>query len=309
MKLRRYYSLNFGRGLPEDLVLPLVLEHENCRFEITTNEEQPNTPNAVLESRIDGSSLYLSEERQTMSGQQISPRIVTPSVSNQGTQAQTFVDIVSFIGDWQINFSSRANSDELVPENEEESVILDGFGTNKVYSVMTLTTEVRTFSMANFDATTLGFLIAREAGLRLYSQALDQQDRAGRFRELWRVLESAFGEQEQELVNKLTGYQPSIELGFSEEELRDLNVLRGRTSHAGSRAGIEEIRTVNGQAAQKVGRLKCLVEQVILTKQTWGMGTQAAERFTPLTSFIEGDGAFHVVNGQRYVAESPSSGN
>ena len=59
----------------------------------------------------------------------------------------------------------------------------------------------------------------------------------GRFREFWRVLESAFGQKDAELLDSLAEFRPAIHLGFALEELRQLQILRGRASHAETQLG------------------------------------------------------------------------
>jgi hypothetical protein len=101
----------------------------------------------------------------------------------------------------------------------------------------------------------------KTAGLRLYADAVALPADVAKYCELWRCLESAFGLKEGDLVKALASYEPAQELGFDAEELRELQVLRGRLSHAESRAGLEEILRVGDQASKRVARLKCLVER------------------------------------------------
>ena len=69
-------------------------------------------------------------------------------------------------------------------------------------------------------------------------------------------MEAAFGIQDDELVGLISGYEPAQQLGFSEQELKRLLVLRGRASRANSKAGIEEINTVNTAVSEKLLRCK-----------------------------------------------------
>ena len=89
---------------------------------------------------------------------------------------------------------------------------------------------------------------------------------------------SGFGVQGYELIRCLSTYQPAQQLGFCEQELKSLLFLRGRASHASSSAGIEEMNSVNREVAENLPRLKCLVEQLLITKKSWGFKTQATDR-------------------------------
>ena len=108
---------------------------------------------------------------------------------------------------------------------------------------------------------------------------------------MWNVLESAFGEQGYQLLRYLVEYEPAKQLGFSSEELHSLLILRGRASHAAGREGIEEIRKVTQEASEKLPRLKCLVEQVLLTKQKWGVKSGGTDRLARLAAYTKMDGS------------------
>ena len=270
-------------------------------------KERLNTLFAVFETDVDPSEIYLSEEWQTISGDVIPPQLVIPIDPDASNQPGTFVDILAFVGDWQINLASTTQRDEIVPETEDDERILASFGTRDVHSATSLTVAIRTFSMSNISREELELLIERQSGLKLYAQALDQRDQVGKFREFWRVLEAGFGEQKQELVKIISAYQPAVELGFSEEELDGLYILRGRASHADSKAGIEEIRSVNIQVGQKLSRLKCLVEQVILTKKSWGFPTLDTQRMSQLTSYVDSDGGIVIFRESRQDSATNAS--
>ena len=137
----------------------------------------------------------------------------------------------------------------------------------------------------------------KEAGLAIYSVALLQQHDTGTYRELWRVLESAFGAQNAELLSYLREFVPAKQLGFNYDELNSLHILRGRASHTVSSAGMNEVIAVNREVSDKLPRLKCLVEQVLLTKQTWGVKSNDTDRLAPISGYIAADGSVIVRRG------------
>ncbi len=122
--------------------------------------------------------------------------------------------------------------------------------------------------------------------MRLYSDAVKLPLEVAQFRELWRVLESAFARSDDELVKLLTSYPPAQQLAFDDAELQDLLVLRGRASHAQSKAGVLELIAVERDCGKRLGRLKSLVERVILTKEHWGYPTVGVEELAPLQAYV-----------------------
>lgn len=136
----------------------------------------------------------------------------------------------------------------------------------------------------------VGFLLERSAGVSLYHAALRAQSPATAFRDLWRVLESAFQARDDVLVELLAEYPDAKAMGFDRNELRELLVLRGRASHAQSRSGLDEIVTVEQACRDRKLRLNHLVERVILNKSTWAQRSSGTNNI-PLTAYIGSDGA------------------
>lgn len=84
-------------------------------------------------------------------------------------------------------------------------------------------------------------LSERPSGIRLYADALKMGTSTGKLRELWKVFEAAFGQNDDALVGSLSRCEAATEMEFTRDELQDLLVLRGRASHAYSRADLDEI--------------------------------------------------------------------
>jgi hypothetical protein len=123
--------------------------------------------------------------------------------------------------------------------------------------------------------------------LSISAPALTRAPPAARFRELWRVLESAFTRSDDELVALLADYAPTQAMGFTRDELRQLLVLRGRASHAASKAGLTELVAVERECSQRLPCLKNLAERVILTKRSWGFPTTYVDELMPLAGYVQ----------------------
>jgi hypothetical protein len=213
--------------------------------------------------------------------------------------ADDFVHTLSFLTDVPLWLSRPQTEDAFVPDTDEDKALLKSFGTDQPFYETSAQVSIRTFSPV-VDATTVTSLGGREPGLRLYADAIKLPTGVAQFRELWRVLESAFATTDRALVTRLTGYAPSKQLGFDESELEALLVLRGRASHAQSKAGTRELMDVDQECKRLVPRLKNLVERVILTKQSWGYPTSGVDELTPLRAYLTGDGGIVLIQPSGY---------
>ena len=167
----------------------------------------------------------------------------------------------------------------------------------------------QTFSLPRVDDQTLDALARKEAGMALYAEALLLQEPIGTFREFWKVLESAFAAKDAQLIRCLSEYTPAEQLGFTQTELRGLHTLRGRASHAESRYGLDEHESVLAETSSRLARLKCLAEQVILTKKTWGVRTTECERLAPVSAFIDANGGEVLIRPADPTEEGNRRGN
>ena len=52
---------------------------------------------------------------------------------------------------------------------------------------------------------------------------------------------------------------------------------------------------MNNEVGQKLARLKCLVEQVILTKKSWGYPTLVSQPMSRLASYVNSDGGVVII--------------
>lgn len=195
------------------------------------------------------------------------------------------VAALTFLTDVPLHVSQPWRGHRFVPETDGDREVLARLGTDEAYRPTWLSLGVRTFTV-RVDAEGVSALLTRTAGVRLYADAAKLTLDVARFRELWRVLESAFGRTDDKLVALLASFAPALQMRFDKAELQRLLVLRGRASHAQSKAGSAELVTVERECAGQVGRLKSLVERVILTKKSWGYPTAAVEELAPLQAYL-----------------------
>jgi hypothetical protein len=292
MRLRQSYTLGLMAGLPEGFQLPFTLEIGEMRFEIPDRSEtRDDVLSAYVESNVNPANLAVRTGPQPLSGGDPQRAIHCPEESDLSAYAHVIATLLSFLTDIPIRLSHKLGGDSLIAESDEDIEALQGLGTNQVFDSLHGIPSLRSFSLPTISYESIKKMIGKEVGLALYSQALQMSNPVGTFREYWKVLESAFGRKDDELIELISKYDPAIQLGFDKEELRVLHVLRGRASHAESSAGIAEYRHVKRETSSKLARLKGLVEQVLVTKKTWGIPTVETDRIARLQGFIDSEGS------------------
>jgi hypothetical protein len=204
--------------------------------------------------------------------------------AHAGVRASDVIASLTFLTDVALTFSATGPA-ELVSDTDEDTALLNQFGTRQVYRETRALPGMRTFPEIVIDNDAVRALIPKTAGLRLYGDALAAATDDARYRDFWRVLESAFGQQSKQLVNTVAAYPPARELGFTKDELQELKELRGGVSH-----GMTSSEEAAELARVREQRLKSLVERVILTKKTWGTPDFAVEELTPATSWVGPNG-------------------
>lgn len=291
MRLRRSYTLRLISPLPEGFQLPFVVEMDGRVFEIPEiSDESDDLVSAYVEGPVKASKLEVKTGPRPLSGGEPSKGIEVPEKSELNAFVQVMINVLSFLTDVPIRLSHKLGGDSLIAESEQDNELLRAMDTNQVFESLRAHPSVRSFSLPKVSYESLELLANKEVGLALYSQALVISNSVGTFREFWKVLESAFGTKNDDLVDLLTEYDPAIQLGFGEAELKQLLVMRGRASHAESSAGIDEYYLVRAETSAKSARLKCLVEQVLLTKKTWGIPTLETEPIADISGFIDAEG-------------------
>ena len=293
MKLKIEYTIIFLSRLPEDFKTPIRVPFEEQTFEVTDLDMENMKATASVEGRIDSSNLVLRKYPDTPAGPGHPPGIEVQEDTKFSAFLSNQLHVLSFLIDVPIRHAVKSHM--LIPECEEDNKLLNKLGTSEVYIGAVVVPSTRTFWLREVTLDFLSSLMDKQTGVALYSQALLCQEHVSAFREYWKVLESAFGAKDDELIDLLKDYGPAKELEFTEDELRELHILRGRASHAESRSGIVEYNYISRQASRKLRRLKCLAEQTILTKKTWGTRTKEIKRLLPLWGYVTCKGSIVLI--------------
>jgi hypothetical protein len=281
-----------------DTQLPLEVE-PNDGISMTLDDETGGLHITVRRS-VDASQLELVRDRGWYRELEDGTREPLPRVRLVGDEppervlVDDFVSALTFLTDALVALSRPPDGDRLVAETDEERVILERLGSDKPFIETTAQISCRTFNPI-VDAEALLALRNRAPGTRLYADAMKLGLGVAQFRELWRVLESAFASKNDDLVECLGAYSRAEQLGFDKEELRAFLVLRGRASHAESKAGVREVAHVERECRARLPRLKSLVERVILTKASWGYPSLGIDELTPVRAYVRRDGGITVV--------------
>lgn len=251
--------------------LPLKYEAADGATVVTVEQVEDELL-AVQEFRFDGSLL----QRHEQSGHfEIGPndeRIPLPRLGlppGAGPQARALDDVVdalSFLLDRAVNARRRGRGGKFVAENNADAALLMTVDSPEPYSSTTAQVWTRTFSPEVIGENVEAVLAGREVGVRLFADAHRLSLPTGRFRELWKVLESAFGTSAKQLVNQLAEFEPAQKMRFNKEELIELRSLRDRASHA-----------------------QIAVQEGHLDKVNWGSSDLAVEERASLDAFTDKD--------------------
>jgi hypothetical protein len=236
------------------------------------------------------------------------PRLRIPSDAQPShLWLEDIVDALSFLVDRPLA-SRRQGRGKLIPETEEEKDQIAEVGSDEPFAATGLTASIRTTSLEVGADNVRTLLDGPRIGVRLYADALRLPLPTSRFRELWRVLESAFGQKDGSLVKSLARYKPAVQLKFDASELNELLTPRGRASHAETKKPDEELGRVEVLCDQKLPRLFSLVERVILTKRTWGSRSGGVNKAPPpVMSYVGKDGGVVVIqNWKKQLGDADS---
>jgi len=288
MLLSASYSLNgagrIGLDLPFRITLP-----EGVTVTIMAHEEQD--VRLTVEQRIDPTDLEAVPDSGIYRSLTDGTRVQVPALRLKNAEplgavaAHDVMSAIAFLTDARLALGRLLEEDRFIPEADSDRAVLNEFGTDLPYAETSVVVDTRTFVSKNPSHEVVR-LMSRQVGLRIYADALLSAAPVARFRELWRVLESAFGCKERTLVKRLAEYRPAQQLGFTEPELDDLRILRGKASHAESSAGMREVAAVQKMCREAVPRLNNLAERVILTKKSWGNRTLATDEVLPLVAWV-----------------------
>ena len=286
MLLRHVYQVTLD-STHARFVLPMQLSNEggvDCRLDFADDGYQ-----LIVNQPVDAASLRGGQERDSLTGRPGNRYVVIgQELPDVHVLVQDVASALAFISDNRRG-PLTWREQRLVAETPADEEVLVELGSDQLYVHRTSTLLQRTF-LDEIDVKFMQRLFQRRLGLRLYARSLQSDYEAAKYRDLWRVLESAFGRQSSGLVNELAAYPPAQQMGFDEAELKDLKELRDSASHAQWKGGLAEFQQVEADCGAKLRRLKGLVERVLLTKRDWGRGSKAVEELTPLYAYIGADG-------------------
>jgi hypothetical protein len=213
-----------------------------------------------------------------------------PEAARAAVVANRVADSIAFITRTAVTVSRKSFEEELIAEDEEDAACLDGLGAQHAVSKLSGGSPA-VWTNWPLVSENISFLCTRPGAVRLYADALTMGTSAGRLRELWRVLEAAFGEQGRKLVDCLSKCEVAVEMEFSAKELWLLYRLRGRASHAESSSGIDEAVAVEREAARVVNRVQGLAEALVIRKVGWGDRTLAVHALDRPMPYVRRDGS------------------
>jgi hypothetical protein len=259
----------------------------------------------TMDRRVDASKLEVVTEsgwwREHEDGtREPLPRLrLRDDVHEEVVGADDVVSALSFIVGRALTFRSSRFDHVFIADSDADRRKLEDLGADQPFIETFVQFGTRTF-VAPVSAQNVQAVLQRRVGVRLFADAVGLSLGVAQFRELWRILESAFGKTDSDLVALLAAYQPAQAMKFTEAELQELLVLRGRASHAQSKAGLRELAAVESECSERLGRLRNLAERVILTKKSWGYPTTGVEELARMDAYIGPNGE------QVYRASRPS---
>jgi hypothetical protein len=288
MKLRSSYTLiapDWKVGTTDNA---LQYKGPGCVVQIEPTDT-PGRWTVVVEGTVDPLRLSLATRNlPTTDSGESAKMLVSPEAGSFHGFLQDVINALSFLYGRTLSVHSNM-SKVLVPEGPADDAVLAKFGTTEPYQTVLVRFEIcRTVADIPPSQELIDKLIKRSPGLRLYAGVPGP---VARYRDLWLVLESAFGVDGDELIALLAEYPPVAKRGLSRENLEQLRVIRGRASHAATKAPGQEWSQIEDLVSEHLGTLLSLVDLVILTKKSWATPTTGVERL-PIPSSSWGERVF-----------------
>ncbi|HEX3911774.1 MAG TPA: hypothetical protein VHW67_13845 [Solirubrobacteraceae bacterium] len=215
----------------------------------------------------------------------------SPDIGELADGADRISSAIGFAIGTDLSTSSAELTDfpnHYLAETDDDRRLLERFGVDRACLLLLASTGVEVADHSPVDAGLIKELAQRGA-VTIYREALRMETNVGQFRELWRTLEFAFQAHGPKLVELLAAFPPVAELGFDRTELEAIRVLRGKISHAASRAGSAQTAQSGAEVVERIGRLWCLVDRVVLTKRDASRSLDVDE-LRPLKAFVDRDG-------------------
>lgn len=262
----------------------------NAYFDMILNEGNRSTGEASISLPVNSTQLYVKNGPESIDGLPGEKGIAAAESNEFSDIVRSIQRILTFSLEISVKFYGKPGFTEFVTESQFDEQILRYFGNLRTYTEVRASFSIRTPASLLFDNSTLEALLEREVGLAILCDALATTRPIGRYREFWRVLESAFALKNKPLVDQLSKFPPVLELGFDKSEIKEMWIIRGRASHAESSSGLQEYATVSSEVENRLERLRFLTIQVLLTKATWGQRSLGVRRLAHIRSCVRKDG-------------------
>ncbi len=275
-------SLPLELALDEHLMASIALKDDILRLRLRRRV------NPAHLAPVSASGLQSESHRQVLQAVRI---VLDPDQKPESVLAANIVSALAFLSGVPLSLVHHAQDDRFVAEDDDDSATLDSLGTDLPFVQRSFKIEAQ-IPVGAVSAESITALTKRPVGVRLYADALKSSFAPAQFRDLWRVLESAFNRTDAELVRLLSRFAPCAQLGFDRDELTQLLVLRGRASHAATRQAVslEEVASIQRECSAALTRLTQLAQRVILTKKSWGYPTSAVDELLPLVGYVKREG-------------------
>jgi len=266
-----------ARDLPDDVALSPAVS--------ASVSHTPDNKGLAVEThrRVDRGRMELVHH-ETLSGATTQSIRLTGDEPAETVLVQALVGAIAFLTDIPLTLGTAFHLSRFDAEDGEDEAVLREFGTTDVFTGTAAQAVRRAFLDEPLTGERLEWLLHRPLGVRLYADAIRANSVAGEFRDLWGVLESAFGHTGPAVVSELAAYGPATALGFDATSLDALLALSERASGAASSGGLDEVLRVERECRARRSGLKLLVERVILTKRDWGSGDGGVETAAPFRS-------------------------
>src|SRR5258708_583840 len=203
MLLHTVYTVVIPANRALDVSLPLTISLDaNTKASLV---EQEGGIQLLIDRKIDHTRLELATDSSYYKELPDGTHEPVPTLRLVNDEApehilsQDFISTLTFLTDTPITLSRPLHSDRFVPETDEDRELLEHFGTDRLYSRISVLSNIRSFSLDGVTDKTITDLMSRHVGLRLYANAMQANLAVAQFRELWRILEAAFGKRDDEL--------------------------------------------------------------------------------------------------------------
>ena len=191
MRVRQVYRVESSGGQGPDLELPMALElGDGARA--TFDRDTDGSLRLTVEHPVARSALALEPHSRHFVQPPGGERRELAAVRVSGDApigASDVADILTFLTDRKFEVSS-IDQPELLPDNDQDAAKLRDLGTTQVFVPTTFRSAIRTF-VPTTNAGLIEALLPRVDRLRLYAHAHEAETDTAKYRDLWRVLESA----------------------------------------------------------------------------------------------------------------------